>query len=292
MDTRFLETFIAVCDYGSMAEAGRRLNLTPAAIAQRIHALEKEIGAPLVSRAGHSVKITEAGMAVLDRAGDFLHRIADLKAVAAGEKLSGDLHLGAFSTALTGILPTVLSSFARKYPGIKVSILPGTSADLYGKVHSGELDAAIIIKPSFLIPKSLEWVTLREEPLILLTTSSLSVKSPQATLRAHPFIRYGRGTWGGRLVDSYLRRARLRPYERFELNSLDAIAVLVDRGLGVALVPDWAPPWPEGLSLSKWDLKDRSFDRRVGIVWAASSLRIRFIRHFVKEASVTIRMRD
>lgn len=291
MDTRFLETFIAVCNYGSMAEAGRRLNLTAAAVAQRLHALEKEIGVPLVSRSGHNVKTTEAGMAVLDRAGDIIHRIVDLKAVATGEKLSGDLRLGAFSTALTGILPTVLSSFATKYPGIKVSILSGNSADLYGKVNSGELDAAIIIKPSFVIPKSLEWVTIREEPLVLLTTSSLSVKSPQATLRSQPFIRYSRGTWAGRLVDNYLRKNGIRPHERFELNSLGAVAVLVDRGLGVALVPDWAPPWPEGLSISKWDLRDRLFVRRVGILWAASSLRIRFIRCFVTEASTPIRMR-
>ncbi len=292
MNTRFLETFIAVCNYGSMAEAGRRLNLTPAAVAQRIHALEKEIGVSLVSRSGHSVKTTEAGMAVLERAGDFIHRIADLKAVATGEKLSGDLRLGAFSTALTGLLPKVLSSFATKYPRIKISILPGTSADLYSKVHSGELDAAIVIKPSFVIPKSLEWVTIREEPLVLLTTSSLSVKSPQVILRSQPFIRYGRGTWGGRLVDNYLRKINIRPHERFQLNSLDAIAVLVDRGLGVALVPDWAPPWPEGLLVSKWDLRDRSFVRRVGIIWAASSLRIRFIHCFVSETSTTIRMRD
>jgi hypothetical protein len=28
-------------------------------------------------------------------------------------------------------------------------------------------------------------------------------------------------------------------------DALDAIAVLVDRGLGVSILPDWAPPWPE-----------------------------------------------
>ena len=44
MDTRFLDSFVTVVDGGSIAEAARRLNLTPAAVAQRIRALESEIG--------------------------------------------------------------------------------------------------------------------------------------------------------------------------------------------------------------------------------------------------------
>ena len=46
------------------------------------------------------------------------------------------------------------------------------------------------------------------------------------------------------------------PRERFELNALNAIAVMVDRGLGVSLVPDWARPWPEGLRLVRMPLPE------------------------------------
>jgi DNA-binding transcriptional LysR family regulator len=52
-------------------------------------------------------------------------------------------------------------------------------------------------------------------------------------LVAEPFIRYGCSFWGGRLVDNYVTQAGIRPRERFELSALDAIAVMVDRGLGV-----------------------------------------------------------
>ncbi|WP_164119512.1 LysR family transcriptional regulator, partial [Stenotrophomonas maltophilia] len=67
MDTRFLESFVTVVDKGSIAEAARRLHLTPAAVAQRLRALESEIGKPLVSRAGRTVKPTETGIAMLER---------------------------------------------------------------------------------------------------------------------------------------------------------------------------------------------------------------------------------
>ncbi len=44
MDTEFLESFVKVVEHGSVAEAARRLNLTAAAVTQRIRALEREIG--------------------------------------------------------------------------------------------------------------------------------------------------------------------------------------------------------------------------------------------------------
>ena len=56
MDTQFLETLKIVIDSGSFAEAGRQLNLTPAAVAQRVRAVEVEIGTALVSRFGRTVQ--------------------------------------------------------------------------------------------------------------------------------------------------------------------------------------------------------------------------------------------
>jgi DNA-binding transcriptional LysR family regulator len=59
MDSHFLESFVMVVDNGSIAEAARRLNLTAAGVAQRIRALESEIGTRLVFRFGRSVRPTE-----------------------------------------------------------------------------------------------------------------------------------------------------------------------------------------------------------------------------------------
>ena len=58
MDARFLLSFVTVVEVGSMAEAARRLDLTPAAIAARVHALEEELGVAIIKRAGRSVKAT------------------------------------------------------------------------------------------------------------------------------------------------------------------------------------------------------------------------------------------
>lgn len=75
MDTRFVESFVTVVEKGSIAEAARRLNLTPAGVAQQIRAIEREIGKPIVMRTGRTVVPTEIGIAMLDRARALLRHV-------------------------------------------------------------------------------------------------------------------------------------------------------------------------------------------------------------------------
>lgn len=281
MDTQFLQSFVAVAEHGSMAEAARRLNLTPAAVAQRIKALEAEIGSPLIKRSGRTTRPTEGGVAILERARQILRDVRDLNTIAGGPIVAGELRIGAISTALTGLLPDVLAEMIERYPGVEIYLEPGVSIELYQKVLDGELDAAVIIRPNFPIPKACAFTVIREEPLIVIAPRSVSPRDPLELLRTQPFIRYDRKHWGGRTADEYLRRVGIEPTERFELDALEAIAILVDRGLGVSLIPDWTPPWHEGLSLLKIPLPPPIPQRFVGIVRLTGSPRTRSVNAFI-----------
>lgn len=277
MDTQFLNTFVHVVDRGSMAAAARYLNITPAAVAQQIRTLERELGAPLIARAGRTVCVTEPGARILQRARDLLRDVADLRSVANDRALSGELRLGACPTALAGMLPDVLARMVNVLPQINVFIKPGYSAELYADVEHGDLDAAIVLQAPFALPKTCDWEVLREEPLIVLAPQHLAHRDPHALLAEEPLIRYDRHQWGGRQADDYLRRVGIVPRERFELNALNAIAVMVDRGLGVSLVPDWQQPWPAGLRLARLPLPEPAEPRRIGIVWSTASVRSRLV---------------
>jgi DNA-binding transcriptional LysR family regulator len=288
MDTRTLECFVSVIDNGSIAEAARRLNLTPAGVAKRVRALETEIGDRLIARSGRTVRPTKVAMTILDRARAFLREARDFKAAAAVDKPAGELRLGAVQTALTGLLPNILSLMTRAYPQIKIHIDRDSSAEMYRKVLAGDLDAAILSHPPFAIPKTCDWRDLREEPFVLLTRAPAPRRHPHDILATEPFIRLDRGLHAGRLIDAYLRKAGIRPKDLFELDGIEAIAVMVERGLGVAILPDWAPPWPVGLSLAKLSFPDRAFTRRMGVLWARASLRVRLIHAFLEQAERTV----
>ena len=288
MDTQFLHTFVTVVDNGSMAAAARLLNITPAAVAQQIHTLERQIGAPLIARAGRTVSVTEAGARILERARALLRGVAELRTVATDDGTSGELRLGAGTTALTGILPDILTRTVARFPQISVFIRPGYSVDLHRAVESGELDAAIVLEAPFALHKTCGWHLLREEALVVLAPENLAGCDPHELLATQPLIRYDRNQWGGHQADEYLRMAKIKPRERFELNALNAIAVMVDRGLGVSLVPDWARPWPEGLRLVRLPLPLPIAPRRIGVVWSRSTIRIRLVMAFLDDALATV----
>jgi len=284
VETQFLHTFITVADHGSMAAAARLLNITPAAVAQQIRTLEREIGATLIARVGRTVSVTEEGSRILQRSRDLLRNVADLRSVANESGVSGELRLGACPTALAGMLPDVLARMVETFPRINVFIKPGYSVDLYRDVETGDLDAAVVLQAPFPLPKTCEWQLLREEPLVVLAPRSMAARDPHELLASEPLIRYDRNQWGGRQADDYLRANGIVPRERFELNALNAIAVMVDRGLGVSLVPDWAQPWPEGLDLVRLPLPKPSEPRRIGIVWSRSSVRVRLVTVLLQES--------
>src|SRR5215475_10157264 len=286
MDTRSLESFVSVIDNGSIAEAARRLNLTPAGVAKRVRALENEIGDRLISRSGRTVRPTKVAMAILDRARVFLREARDFKAAATIDSPAGELRLGAVQTTLTGLVPDILVLVTKAYPLIKIHIIRDSSTEMYRKVLNGDVDAAILSHPPFAIPKTCDWRDLREEPFVVVTRAPAPGCHPHEILEKEPFIRLDRNLHAGRLIDAYLRKAGIRPKELLELDGLEAIAVMVDRGLGVTILPDWAPPWPEGLSLTKLPVPDRSFARRTGLVWARSSLRIRLVHAFLEAADL------
>lgn len=288
MDTQFLNTFVTVVDRGSMAAAARLLNITPAAVAQQIRTLERELGVALIARVGRTVSVTEEGDRILQRARDLLRDVADMRSVANDSSVSGELRLGACPTALAGMLPDILARMVDKFPQINVFIKPGYSADLYRAVESGELDAAIVLQAPFPLPKTCDWQLLREEPLVVLAPESMVNRDPHELLANEPLIRYDRYQWGGRQADEYLRKVGIVPHERFELNALNAIAVMVDRGLGVSLVPDWAQPWPEGLRLVRLPLPQECVPRRIGMVWSRSTVRIRLVTVLLQESRAAI----
>lgn len=59
-----LRAFAAVAETGSYTKAGRRLNVTQAAVSQQVRSLEAWLGASLVNRAGRGIALTAEGSAL------------------------------------------------------------------------------------------------------------------------------------------------------------------------------------------------------------------------------------
>jgi DNA-binding transcriptional LysR family regulator len=286
MDSRFLQSFVAVVELGSIAAAARHLQMSSAAVAQRVQALEATLGSKLIVRSGRTVKATAAGNRVLRRAPVVLREIRDLQSAASESELpSGPLRLGAYVSALTGIAPAILRAWVDRYPHIEIQIELEPSTSRYGKIMSGELDIGFLVQPLFDLPKVCRWQPLTDAPLVLLTPSRMHVDNPLAVLCREPFIRYDRTVVLGKLVTDYLHRHGVHPRTRFEINGIEPIARLVAEGLGVAIAPDHPMQENVLMGVKAWPLPGPCPKSSVGLLWLHSSTRCQLAEAFAAVAS-------
>ena len=139
-------------------------------------------------------------------------------------------------------------------------------------VVGSNLDVAILVHPSFAMPKTCEWRMLRREALILLAPQGMAVRDPLLTAAREPFILYDRKVVAGKMADEYLRSHGIKPKVRFELDGIEQIAQLVAEGFGVSILPDWPAVGTSDGRTKRFPLPQPCPSREVGMVWSRSSV--------------------
>ncbi|WP_083830834.1 3-hydroxyacyl-CoA dehydrogenase NAD-binding domain-containing protein [Herbaspirillum lusitanum] len=91
------------------------------------------------------------------------------------------------------------------------------------------------------------------------------------------------------LADRYLRDHGIRPHQRLEINGLMSIAVMVDHGLGVSLLPDWSALWSGGLSIARVPLPRHAPVRRIGFIWGVQRPHAHLAGLFLQHAEAVFR---
>ena len=109
---------------GSFTRAAEALYIGQPAVSQHVAALERALGVPLVYRAGRGVRLTEAGLLVVDYAERIGRLIEQLQAGLDGLKglTTGRLVIGTSQTPGDYLLPPLLGEFRRRYPGVSVEL--------------------------------------------------------------------------------------------------------------------------------------------------------------------------
>lgn len=284
MDTKYLHSFISVVDCGSFAEAARHLNLTPAALAARIKALEEDIGTTLITRAGRNVMPTDAGMKIVDRARSILRDTRDMRAIANNDEPLGELRLGVATSTLAALTPMLLRKVYARYPKMTIFIESGASSVLEARTMSRHLDAAIMVEPVYATAKGFEWKLIKREQLVVMVPGSLRDEDPLRILAEQPFLRFDRSLRGGQIAEQYLRKHRIVPNERLEIDTLITIVHLVRDGVGVSLIPDWAPEWIDSMGIKRLSLPDEPPARNMGIFWDTHGAHAKTISMILEEA--------
>ena len=145
MDFR-LKVFHSVACNLSFTKASRELYISQPAISKHIHELEVQYKTPLFERVGSRIKLTRAGELLLSHTNLLLsaYRQLDFEMNLLTNNFSGELRLGASTTISQYVLPPILSSFIKKFPDIRVSLLNGNSRNIEQALWEGKITLGMV----------------------------------------------------------------------------------------------------------------------------------------------------
>jgi DNA-binding transcriptional LysR family regulator len=238
MSLRALRTLIAIAQHGSFVRAAAAVHLTQSAVSLQIRSLEEELNTELFDRSRRLPVLTDAGHLAVERAREIIRLYDDMGADIGGEtELRGRLRIGAVQSVLSGVLPRALAALSSAHPHLRVTVASGMSAQLSNRLEEGDLDVAIATAPVKPHPYGLVSTPLYEDGFWIIAAASFAGQDLRKLLGAHPFIRFDRRAWAGRIIEQELRKMRLRVQTTMELDSQEAIIQMVQSGLGVSIIP-------------------------------------------------------
>jgi DNA-binding transcriptional LysR family regulator len=240
-DLTTLNLVLAIADTRSITRGAERESLALAAASKRLSDLEARLGVALFDRRARGVEPTEAGRALLRHIRTLnasLHAL-ESEVVEFSRGIKGHLRVVANASAIAEHLPADLAAFATAHPGIRVSLEELTSAEVQDAVAEGRADAGIFIAP--VRERALDCRPYREGELAILVPRGhvLARKAAQRFDALLDFDIVGLHA-GAAAHEQMLQRALAlgRPLNaRMQVHGFDAIAQLVEAGLGVAVLP-------------------------------------------------------
>jgi len=245
MTFRQLDTFLAVARAKSFTRAGEALHVSQSTLSQHVLELERELGVRLFDRLGRAVTLTEAGRLLEEQATRIAAAVAGARRTIDELKglERGSLVIGASTTPGIYVLPSVIGTFRRRYPGIDVSLRIGNSRVIEERIRADEADlgvvgghilgakeqclaAGLLDELLLIVPPRHPWAKRREvAPRELADVAVLMREQGSAT----------------RLVtERALRQAGVKVTIAMELDHIEAIKQAVIAGLGVAFVSTYA----------------------------------------------------
>lgn len=146
MDIRLLESFLAIAEERHFGRAAARLHLAQSTLSQHLQRLERSVGAKLVERTSHAVRLTDAGRAFEPDARAVLSHLGRARRSArdAVEGHVGSLDVGFNFPAGHHVLPATLRRLRQEHPGVRINLEEQRSGPQLTALAQGRLDVGLV----------------------------------------------------------------------------------------------------------------------------------------------------
>lgn len=269
-----LRAFQAVVELESFHRAAEALHISQPALTRRIQKLEQSIGAPLLERTTRHVAPTAMGQEVMPLVRRMLEEFdGSLFTMKNGAQRRGLVTMACVPTAAFYFLPTVIRTFSKQYPNIRLRIRDLTANEGLQAVARGEVEFGINLMGSS--DPDLVFEPLIEDPFVLAMKKDHALAKFETIqwnqLEPYPLVVVDRSSGNRTLLDGALAKHKLRLNWFYEVTHLNTSLGLVEAGLGISVLPRMATPQDDHPFLVSRPIVDPVVSRTIGIVQRRSS---------------------
>ncbi|HHQ4450350.1 LysR substrate-binding domain-containing protein [Aeromonas veronii] len=278
-----LKVFATIARYGNLGLAANELCLSKGAVSQSLQELERQLSTPLFDRIHPRLQLNNEGRLLQPAAEELLTRMQDIENLFSPDaEPSGQLRLGASQTIGNYLLPTLLAS-SKQELGLPPKVTINNTHLLCHALANFELDMALIEGENH-HPDLLAEPWLQDEMLVVAPPGHPLANKKELTLS-----RLGGETWVLREAQSGSREQFIQQIQPelprwqpgLELNTLEAVMLAVEKGLGISFISRLAASdrLADGRLIAL--PLTRRFPRQLSLIWHKQKYHSTSLRHFI-----------
>ena len=242
MDLKQIQYFVALYEEQSVTRAAQRLNIVQPALSMQIAKLERDVGRQLFRRSARGMTPTPAGDEMHATFAPIISAFttARAKVVRSGGELSGHVQVGVVASLGHSILPNTLMRFMAEHPRVTLSFMEGLTDTISESVANGQLDLALINRPTRPTGLTIKQV-IKEEVLLVSSHNApedIAAHVRLSEVKDRPFIMPTKSHGLRQLITRALTQANLSIIPVLEIDSFTSIATLVNEGQYLTFFPE------------------------------------------------------
>jgi LysR family transcriptional regulator, low CO2-responsive transcriptional regulator len=241
MNLQQLRTFRVVAQQRSYSRAAQLLYLSQPGVSLQVRALEQSIGMALFERFGRQLRLTEAGVALLEYADRILSLVDESQQALEelGNARRGIVRVAASTTAGIYIVPRALGGFHRQNPGVRLTLDVVNRFTVAERLLRDEVDVAVMgliedahdLQVEPFLPNELVVIASPRHPL------AQRKQIPVADLVGETLLLREQGSGTRTDIERMFAKGQLVMRLGMELRSSGAIKQAVAADLGIAIIP-------------------------------------------------------
>ncbi len=241
-----LHYFYVTAQHLNFSKAAKHLYITQPALSKQIQQLEEQLQVRLFDRTKRSVKLTEAGLVLLDHCRHIFQAINTLETAMDKfrKEVRGSLRIASTPSLGNYLLPDFLKAFSTQFPQIMLHTVFKPVEDVVHMLKTGELDFGLLnsgesfdgLKLKSMAGQNLVFICSRNCENACQYSKKTTI--PIKALEKCRFLSFSKSSQTRRVVDSLAREHAVQLDTVVESENIEIIKSMVIRGMGGSIVPE------------------------------------------------------